>query len=68
MRDGDPCPYCGLPAEAGRLIEEARSRGVKGKVLKRLADAETRAVEAEAENARMRAALLAIAAHVAEVA
>jgi DNA repair exonuclease SbcCD ATPase subunit len=53
FRDGEPCPYCGLPAEAAHAIDEARERHASEVVVKRLADAEVRAAKAEAEVDRL---------------
>jgi hypothetical protein len=57
FRDGEPCPYCGLPAEAAHLIDEAQERNVSQKVLDRLAAAEIRAAKAEAAFADYRIAV-----------
>ena len=57
FRDGEPCPYCGLPAEAAHAIDAAQERHVSEEVLKRLAAAEVRAVNAEAEARRVNAIL-----------
>jgi hypothetical protein len=54
FRDDEPCPYCGLPAEAARLVLEAQERHVNDQVLRRLMDAETRAIKAEAEVSDLR--------------
>ena len=47
FRDGAPCPYCGLPAEAAEAVIEARKRGASEQVLERMAKAEARAAMAE---------------------
>lgn len=57
FRDGEPCPYCGLPAAAAHLIDEARERKVGDDVLSKYAAAEVRAAEAEAEVRELRDAL-----------
>jgi microcystin degradation protein MlrC len=60
FRDGADCPYCGLPAEAARMVIEAQERNVSEEVLKRLTDAEIRAAKAETEAAELRARLATI--------
>lgn len=57
FRDGDPCPYCGLPAEAVRLIDEARERHVSEDLITRYAAADERARKAETEARRLRLVL-----------
>ena len=48
FRDGEPCPYCGLPAEAAEAVMEARKREEASElVLERMAKAEARAAMAE---------------------
>ena len=53
FRDGEPCPYCGLPAEAAEAVIRARRRGAAEDVLERMARAEARAARAEARLARL---------------
>lgn len=47
FRDGLPCPYCGLPADAAHAIDVARDRKVADDILERVAAAEIRAAAAE---------------------
>lgn len=47
FRDGEPYPYCGLPAEAAEAVIGARKRGASEQVLERMARAEARAAMAE---------------------
>ena len=47
FREGAPCPYCGLPAEAAEAVIEARKRGASEDILERMAKAEARAAVAE---------------------
>ena len=57
FRDGEPCPYCGLPAEVVPILDAAEKRGLDRTLIERTAQAEVRAVNAEAETERMKAAL-----------
>lgn len=61
FRDGEPCPYCGLPAEAAEAVMEARKRGATEQVLERLAKAEARAAMAERRLGHLLGTLSAIA-------
>ena len=54
FRDGNPCPYCGLPADAAEEFDRAIKRGADGDLAKRMADAEQRAAKAEREAVRLR--------------
>lgn len=54
FRDDQPCPYCGLPAEAALQLDLARERGAQRETLEMAAKAEARAARAEAEVARLR--------------
>jgi hypothetical protein len=45
--DGDPCPYCGLPAGAAEAFENARQRGADEALIEQAARAEQRATAAE---------------------
>lgn len=60
FRQGEPCPYCGLPAEAARLIDEAQERNVSAKLTQRLIEAEKRAAKAEGAAAELRSLLASI--------
>jgi hypothetical protein len=60
FNDGEPCPNCGLPAEAAEAIEKAQVRGASDGLAKRTADAEIRAAKAEAEVSILRARLAEI--------
>lgn len=55
--DGEPCPYCGFPAEAARQLEAAESRGADQKMIDAFVEAEKRATKAETELAQLRRAL-----------
>lgn len=66
FRDGEDCPYCGLPAEAAELIEKARDRNVAETVLERLALAERRAATAERKARQLQSALNAISRTIRE--
>jgi hypothetical protein len=57
FRDGNPCRYCGLPAEAAFQLDAARERGASQAAVEMAAQAEARAAVAEAEVARLRAVL-----------
>ena len=57
FRDGESCPYCGLPAEAAFQFDRAVARGADEQLAERFAKAEGRAAKAEAEVARLRALL-----------
>lgn len=48
-REGKPCPECGLPDHVMFYLEQLKSQGVDAKLLWRIADAETRAMQAERE-------------------
>jgi biotin synthase-like enzyme len=50
----DNCPYCGLPAEAAKAINEARERGADKQLVERALAAEKRAAEMETELRRLR--------------
>ena len=60
FRDGEPCPYCGLPAEAVALLDAAAERGLERAVVDRLAAAERDLAGVRAENRRLLAALQSI--------
>lgn len=47
FRDGDPCPYCGLPADAARTVLEAARRGADEKLRRAYSEAMKRALDAE---------------------
>lgn len=61
FRDGEPCPYCGLPAESAEAVMEARKRGATEQVLERMAKAEARAAMAERRLGHLLGALGTIA-------
>ena len=61
LRDGEPCPYCGLPAEAAEAVIRARRRGAAEDVLERMAKAEARAAMAEKRLGHLLGTLGAIA-------
>lgn len=48
FRDGLPCPYCGLPADAAANFARAQEVGVEKAIVERAIAAEMRAVKAEA--------------------
>lgn len=54
FRRGDPCPCCGLSAEAAGELVAARRRGADADLVRRAAQAEQRAETAEAEMYRLR--------------
>ena len=62
FRDGEPCPYCGLPAEAAAAFDRAVTRGADEDMAQRAAQAEQRAAVAEARVAMLQARLDRIAA------
>lgn len=66
FRDGDECPYCGLPADTADLIDKAREKGLSKKLTEALAAAEVRAVKAETERAEMASQLARIRSIVGE--
>jgi len=47
FRNDEPCPYCGLPAEAATAIDRARRANVGEQTVRRLIEAERRAAAAE---------------------
>lgn len=55
--DGEDCPYCGLPAEAIKLVEKAQEKNVSDELTDRFVKAELRATTAEAEARDLRALL-----------
>lgn len=57
FRDGEPCPYCGLPAEAVEALDRAAERGAEQSMVDMAAKAEVRATNAEAEVRRLRGLL-----------
>ena len=54
----EECPYCGLPAEAAKAINEARERGADKQLVDRALAAEKRAAEMETELRRLRRRLV----------
>lgn len=68
FEEGDPCPYCGLPATATAEILDARKRSADAELTKRYEEAVKRAGRLEAENHALRGALnnLLMAARQAE--
>lgn len=50
---GNPCPECGLPADAATAIERARNHHVATETVERLAAAELRVAELEHENIQL---------------
>lgn len=66
FRDGEPCPYCGLPADTARVVIEARARRADEDLVARVLEADQRAVKAEAEAAVLRARLNEVRRAVAE--
>lgn len=54
FREGDPCPVCGLPADAASAVLAAQKRGADVELVERLTKAEQRAGKAEAEAMRLR--------------
>ena len=57
FEEGQPCPNCGLPAEAAVDVLAARKRGASEVLTQKYAAAETRAAKAEAEVRKLRAKL-----------
>lgn len=57
FQDGEPCPFCQLPAEAAKAINTARERNADEQLIKRALAAELRAAEMEAELRRLRTRL-----------
>lgn len=55
--NGEPCPFCGLPADAAQEIERAVERGANKNLAKHAATAERRAADAEREVLRLRVLL-----------
>lgn len=60
VSDGDPCPYCGLSADAIRTVLEARERHGETKLVEQITEALKRAEKAEHEAKALRAALRAV--------
>lgn len=59
-QEGEPCPGCGLPAEAAAQVLEAQKRSVEEGLTRKYMEAEQRAAKAETEAALLRAKLAAI--------
>lgn len=57
VRDGEPCPYCHLSADAIETVIEARRRHGETQLVEQLKEALKRADAAEAQAGRLRAAL-----------
>ena len=55
--EGEPCPYCGLPAMATEEILSARQRAADADLTKRYEEVVKRAARLEAERNALRAAL-----------
>lgn len=51
MRDGEPCPYCGLSAEVQIAVSAARERNADQSLIDERVEAEKRAMKAEREAA-----------------
>lgn len=49
VNDGDPCPFCGLPATVILAVEEARKKGADEALIERAVTATQRLVEQQAE-------------------
>jgi len=64
-QDGNPCPNCGLPAEATEKVLQARKRGADEDLVRQYQEAEVRAGKAEAEASMLRRHLEAIQGAVA---
>lgn len=54
---GEPCPYCGLSADAAAYILDLREHGAEALTLEHLAKAERRAERAEAAEREVRGRL-----------
>jgi hypothetical protein len=54
FREGAPCPNCGLPAEAARLVLDAQRKGADETLRQACTDALKRALEAERERDDLR--------------
>lgn len=61
VRRGDPCPHCGLSAQAIGEFEQARVRGADESLVERAAKAERRAEQAETRARDAESALRQIA-------
>jgi hypothetical protein len=57
FRRGEPCPYCGLPADSAAAVIAAQERGADALLVRQAAEAERRAGVAEAEVDRLRGLL-----------
>jgi uncharacterized membrane protein YccC len=55
--NGEDCPYCGLPAEAAKMMDEARERHVSEAIIERLAESEKRLAALSNEAAFLRGQL-----------
>lgn len=55
--EGDPCPYCGLPATATEEILDARKRAADADLTRRYEDLVKRVAGLEAERNALRSAL-----------
>jgi hypothetical protein len=62
FRFGDPCPYCGLPAQTAIEVNEVRERKANADLVEQTAAALLRAGKAEAEAADLRRALMRVKA------
>ena len=51
---GEPCPECGLPADAAREILDARKRGADELLERKYTEALSRAMKAEGEAGELR--------------
>lgn len=54
LENGNPCPYCGLPADVIETVRQAQSRHADEQLLTRLMEAEKRAAKAEGEVAELK--------------
>ena len=51
FREGEACPYCGLPSDAARMVLEAARKGAEETLRQAYAEAMKRALDAERRNA-----------------
>lgn len=67
VHDGEPCPHCGLSADAIELVLAAQQRHGETKLVEDLKEALKRADKAEAEVGKLRAAIWRVQSGVEQV-
>lgn len=67
VRDGEPCPYCGLTADAIEAVLAASRKHGETKLVEDLREALKRADKAEAQAGRLRAAMWQIQSGLEEI-